>query len=582
MISAGFAAADLGERRRAARSGANLTQDAAAAALGIARTTLLAIEKGHRPVRPEELLALARLYGVSAGRLTSPDAIQMLLPFCDVSACRGKGGLQGRCRRARLAQPPRHRRRAVGAARWARAANRLPAANTRQPSARQPTGGGCCQQSAGSRLGIGLGPIPDPIGLLELELGLRIFFRPLPSQISGLYAYDPAIGACILINSNHHWKRRVQTAIHETGHFASDRSHADILEEEEISPSIDERFARRFGSAFLMPASGVHARFDQVVGSENRFNVPELILLAYQFGVATEAICRRLEELNLLPQGTWDSLSDRGFASGLERDVIGSVGVRPRPPAIPPRLAYLASLALDREVVSEGQLCDLLAVDRLELRDALAPFEAEEVMSLRADPAECGGLVLDTSVLINLLATEAVNAILEALSVPCHVPQQVLAEVCRDPVTGVIFPAERHPLREKSSGVSILALDGTELDLFLRIVGAPAGDALGVCQAAAIAVAVSRGLDLVIDDRKARRIVRERFSRVRTYWTVDLLQARPVVAALGRHQADECLAKARRFGRMEAVGAVARRRPRCFEIGRNGVVPRAVIALYDS
>lgn len=166
------------------------------------------------------------------------------------------------------------------------------------------------------------------------------------------------------------------------------------------------------------------------------------------------------------------------------------------------------------------------------------------------DPAECGGLVLDTSVLINLLATEAINAILEALAVPCHAPQQVLAEVCRDPVTGVIFPAERHPLREKSSGVSILALEGTELDLFLRIVGAPAGDALGDGEAAAIAVAVSRGLDLVIDDRKARRIVRERFSRVRTYWTVDLLQARPVVAALGRHQADECFAKARRFGRM--------------------------------
>ena len=129
------------------------------------------------------------------------------------------------------------------------------------------------------------------------------------------------------------------------------------------------------------------------------------------------------------------------------------------------------------------------------------------------DPAECGGLVLDTSVLINLLATEAMNAILEALAVPCHAPQQVLAEVCRDPVTGVIFPAERHPLREKSSAVSILALEGTELDLFLRIVGAPAGDALGDGEAAAIAVAISRGLDLVIDDRKARRIVRERFSR---------------------------------------------------------------------
>jgi hypothetical protein len=63
-------------------------------------------------------------------------------------------------------------------------------------------------------------------------------------------------------------------------------------------------------------------------------------------------------------------------------------------------------------------------------------------------------------------------------------------------------------------------------------------------------MAASRGLDLVIDDRKARRILRERFGRVRTYWTVDLLRAYPVITALGRSRADECFAKARRFGRM--------------------------------
>src|SRR5258708_38278 len=61
-----LAPAELGERLRGARSGANLTQDAAAAALGMSRTTLVAIEKGQRSVRPEELLAFARLYGVSA------------------------------------------------------------------------------------------------------------------------------------------------------------------------------------------------------------------------------------------------------------------------------------------------------------------------------------------------------------------------------------------------------------------------------------------------------------------------------------------------------------------------------------
>ncbi len=91
------------------------------------------------------------------------------------------------------------------------------------------------------------------------------------------------------------------------------------------------------------------------------------------------------------------------------------------------------------------------------------------------DPAESEGLVLDTSVLINLLATEAMAAILGALAVPCYAPEQVVAEVRRHPVTGMAFPADNHPLRETSSGVAILSLAGAELNLFLGIVGAPAG-----------------------------------------------------------------------------------------------------------
>ena len=166
------------------------------------------------------------------------------------------------------------------------------------------------------------------------------------------------------------------------------------------------------------------------------------------------------------------------------------------------------------------------------------------------DPAESGGLVLDTSVWINLLATDAIEAILGALAVPCHAPEQVIAEIRRHPVNGIVFPSDKHLLREASLGVQILSLQGAEVELFLGIVGAPAADALGDGEAAAIAIAVSRGLDLVIDDRKARRILRQRFSQVRVYWTVDLLRARRVVTALGRYGADNCFAKAERFGRM--------------------------------
>jgi predicted nucleic acid-binding protein len=147
-----------------------------------------------------------------------------------------------------------------------------------------------------------------------------------------------------------------------------------------------------------------------------------------------------------------------------------------------------------------------------------------------ADLSTSKGLVLDTSVWINLVATEELEAILNALAVPCHAPEQVIAEITRDPVTGMAYSADNHPLREVAE-LSILSLEDAELNLFLDIVGASSSDALGDGEAAVIAVAVSRGLDLVIDDRKARRILRERFHQVRAFWTVDLLQAHSVTSA---------------------------------------------------
>ena len=165
------------------------------------------------------------------------------------------------------------------------------------------------------------------------------------------------------------------------------------------------------------------------------------------------------------------------------------------------------------------------------------------------DLTSCEGLVLDTSVWINLLATEAMEEILGALAIPCHAPEQVVTEVKRHPTTGVVFSDDDHPLR-RSSRSEIISLEGAELDLFLELVGALAGDALGDGEAAAIAMAATRGLDLAIDDRKARRILRERFSKVRTHWTIDLLRTPAVVEALGRQVVEECLARARRFGRM--------------------------------
>src|SRR5580704_1009090 len=69
-----MSAEDVGERLRIAREKANLTQEDAAAAIDVARTTLIAIEKGQRRARIGEVQKLAKAYGTSVNALLRQEA----------------------------------------------------------------------------------------------------------------------------------------------------------------------------------------------------------------------------------------------------------------------------------------------------------------------------------------------------------------------------------------------------------------------------------------------------------------------------------------------------------------------------
>ena len=144
----------------------------------MARTTLVAIEKGQRFVRPEELLALARLYGVSAGRRTSPDALHV-----DLSAKFRR--TQGREASSRWLpkRSPCCNRLATGAVQLEELLGQELRTDYPPPIRIAPHLVNQQAEDAANnlrvRLGVGLNPIPDLISLLELELGLRIFRRCL-------------------------------------------------------------------------------------------------------------------------------------------------------------------------------------------------------------------------------------------------------------------------------------------------------------------------------------------------------------------------------------------------------------------
>src|ERR1019366_1354422 len=122
------------------------------------------------------------------------------------------------------------------------------------------------------RLGLGVGPVSDIVTLLEMELGVRVYVRRFDGRISGLFAYDETLGACMLLNANHPRDRRTQTAGHETGHFISTRRQPEILHQVESENSREERYANAFARAFLTPARALMQKFQEVTAGSDRLS----------------------------------------------------------------------------------------------------------------------------------------------------------------------------------------------------------------------------------------------------------------------------------------------------------------------
>src|SRR5690242_19901616 len=69
--------AEIGERLRLAREAQKITQADAAEAIKVARTTLVAMEKGERRARMSELQHLAQLYKTSVNALTRKESVHV-------------------------------------------------------------------------------------------------------------------------------------------------------------------------------------------------------------------------------------------------------------------------------------------------------------------------------------------------------------------------------------------------------------------------------------------------------------------------------------------------------------------------
>ena len=372
----------LGKKLQHLRNARGLTQQEVADRLAIARTTLTAIEKGERLIRPDELTDLSKLYNEPVNRLlrqdanTEPFVVQFRAALRDANDSDLELAIQ---EFQKLCEDYQHLEQLAGSPLPRKYPPEYVIQNL-DPLRRAED----IASLERNRLGLGDNVITNLKNILENEIGIRIFGMPLPSKIAGLFAFTEQLGACVATNTKHPRDRQLLTSIHEYGHFLTTRSKADIvLLRTNPRMSVYERFADAFARFFLMPSSDLQRRFHEIKTIKNgNITAADLLALADFYSVSFQALILRLEELRLLRPGTWDRLMSEDFQVRKAHEILG---IRSKLGSnqfeLPYRYQALAVQTYDGGDISEGQLARLLRTDRVRAREIVDKFVSRYTIS---------------------------------------------------------------------------------------------------------------------------------------------------------------------------------------------------------
>ena len=360
----------VGARLKSARTMSRMTQEAASVALSMARTTIVAIEAGKRQVAVTEIRAMASLYGVSEVDLLDDGSPSLELTVQFRSSLSESGASDEVSVAATL------NRLANGVIQLEALLELSPPRidvpyiqlNREEPVEQQAEDAALAIRA---RLGLGMGPIQDLNSILESELGLRVFERPLPSRISGAIAMSDVAGAFVLLNLKHPLYRRRVTAAHELAHAVLRKSGLTVHFVDESFDDREERFCDAFGSCLLMPAAAVRKKAAELKQLVGKFTVRELLTMTLYFNVSMEALVRRMVALKLLPAGTFERLKAGGLGLKHQDVVREELGLEPEQPSFTARTMLLALAAHERELLTEQQIASMLELDLLAVRKVL-------------------------------------------------------------------------------------------------------------------------------------------------------------------------------------------------------------------
>lgn len=357
----------LHQRIISAREAAGFTITDAAQKLGFKHYQILsAIEKGSRNINAAELIEMARLYGRNldyffAGsvskeplpiwrKMTAGDIKSVQRPFLlfleNYSKLENLLGLRRR---------------------WTQIRSSLERDDFRNDGFEVADKLGT---DVHKKLDLGSRPACNLLNVLENNFRFKILHLPLQESVSGASLVDDTWGVGILINVNDMpWRRNYDLA-HELFHIVT----WNIFSPEEIGDGTKktkpEQYADIFASSLLLPAGHLMEALKEI-STNNEIKKVDIIELAKDFGVSTDAILWRLVNLRKLTQTEVRKiLADPNFRD-LDRTLRRGLSDA-KPSKFPARYVSLACRCLMEGKISRGTFAECLEIDRVDVDDYLA------------------------------------------------------------------------------------------------------------------------------------------------------------------------------------------------------------------
>jgi len=210
-----------------------------------------------------------------------------------------------------------------------------------------------------SILKLGYRPACSLPKILEEEMGIKIIFMPIDSNISGGSTIDDNFGMAVLVNANDApWRRNYDLA-HEFFHLITweDFAPDEIYQDEARGKSRIEQLADVFAASLLLPEEQIRDEFE--IRTENKsISYLNLVKIARDFDVSIEALLWRLVNLGLLKKENIQEELETGALKDIDKKHRHTDWAETEKPHLSAKYISLAIKAFHLGKISKGKLAE--------------------------------------------------------------------------------------------------------------------------------------------------------------------------------------------------------------------------------